>query len=176
MAYVAVEVSCSPKGVEKYPVPTTIKIAKIFASVAEISREFAEDKIIKAESECTGQDVYYLLWKLDTPLNLDRCIQKDNIISNCGMWLPDSQRLYADGANLNVELVPDEKIQQRARERAAAEKAAQRLKKGTRRNVDDYPSEEAEALGDYEHKRRHVSSDGARFSRTNSGTPWNKFA
>ncbi len=124
MAYVCVEVSCSPNGDTRYPVPTTLKIVRIFASAEEATHEFPEDQAFKAESEFTGQDVYYLLWKTDEALNLDRNVVADNTISNVGGWLPDSDRMYTDVSDLAVELIPPARIKARAKERERAQKAA----------------------------------------------------
>lgn len=123
MAYVVAEISCSPNGEERFPVPTTIRICRIFADAADAAAEFESDKLFKAESEFSGQDVYYVLWKLDTQLNLDRSIVQENVISNCGMWLPQNSRIYNEVADLEVEIVPPERVKQRAKQRAAAERA-----------------------------------------------------
>jgi len=122
MAYVVAEISCSPNGDERYPVPTTIRICRIFADAADAAAEFESDKLFKAESEFSGQDVYYVLWKLDTQLNLDRSIIQENIIANCGLWLPQNSRIYNEVADLEVEIVAPERVKQRAKQRAAAER------------------------------------------------------
>lgn len=174
MAYVALEVCCSPQGNEKYPTPTTIRIAKIFANADDLTKNFSNDIIIRAESEYIGQDVYYLLWKLDEPLNIDRCTISENRISNCGMWLPDSERIYTE-SELEVELVPPEIIKQRARQKAAAERAANRG--NARRNVTDYTDGNDERYGDCYERRSRTSSSTSQFSTSAwSGTPWKTFA
>lgn len=188
MAYVVVEICCAPNGEHKYAVPTTLRIARIFADATEAAKEFAQDTYYKAESEYAGQDIYYVLWKLDEPLNLDRCIIQDNSISNCGMWLPDSERLYADVGDLEVELMPPERIKQRAKAKAQAEKAALAAAQKSRRgNVkiarggdDDGNENIGGGGGDGEYHSSSSSSShnpNARYARgIAAGTPWKKFA
>ena len=110
MALVCLEVSCAPNGEERYPVPTTVKIVRIFADAREAAKEFPDDRIHPAESEYGGQDVYFVLWKTDDPLNIDRCATQGNNISNCGMWLPQSERVYGNVTDLEVELIAPQRI------------------------------------------------------------------
>jgi hypothetical protein len=125
MAYVCLEVKCSPTGEEKFPVPTTIRIARIFADAADAAKSFPSDQIIKADAAYAGQDVCYLLWKTDEPLNIDRCVETGNVISNCGMWLPADRRIYGETCDLSVELVPPARLIERQRQRAAAQRVAE---------------------------------------------------
>ncbi len=125
MAYLLVEIACSPVGTEKYPVPTTIRIARIYASADEAASEFPTDQIVPPPSEYRGQSLYYVLWKSDDPLNLDReATEGENIVSNCGMWLEMSKRPTGDVTDLSVELVPPERVKARAKQRALAQRAA----------------------------------------------------
>ena len=172
MACVCLEVCCSANGDDKYPVPTTIKIVRIFADEREAAREFPEDQAIKAESEFLGQDIYYLLWKTDEPLNIDRCIIGDNSISNVGMWLPDSERIYTDVSDMGVELVPPQRIKARAKARELAEKKKQKTKP-RRETVVEY--EDGEERPYYQTSSRIGSASGGNaIGRGTQGTPWRK--
>jgi len=124
MAYVCLEISCQPNGEEAYPVPTKIRIARIFSDAVEAAEEFPEDQIIKADTAYSGQDIYYVCWKTDEPLNIDRYLETDNCISNCGMWLPDEQRIFGNVCDLSVELVAPARLADRQRKRVAAQRAA----------------------------------------------------
>lgn len=105
--------------------PTTIRIARIFADAADAAKSFPSDQIIKADAAYAGQDVYYLLWKTDEPLNIDRCVETGNVLSNCGMWLPADRRIYGETCDLGVELVPPARLADRQRQRAAAQRVAE---------------------------------------------------
>ena len=105
------EISCAPTGEEKYPVPTTMRIARVFGTEAEAKAEFSEDQLHGAEGEYVGQNVYYLLWNTAEGLNLDREIVQDNAISFCGSWLPDSERIIG---STDLELCSTEKLRERA--------------------------------------------------------------
>lgn len=118
MALVCLEISCAPTGDEKYPVPTTIRVARIFATRDEARHEFGDDMIYRPDPEYAGQDVYFCLWDTSEPLNIDRCRAQDNTLSNCGMWLPDTERVYG-ATDLEVELVPPERIRARKKQKAA---------------------------------------------------------
>lgn len=176
--YAIVEVNCAPTGSESYPVPTTMRIARIFADGAEAAREFPEDKLIEPDAEYRGQDVYYVLWRMDEPLNLDRCIVKENTISNTGMWLPASERIFSNTTDLTtVKVAAPDRVKQRAQKKAAALKQA-----GARNTIG---GEAAAAIADVHdplHASRGIHSargaaaiPGARYGRAGSGTPWNQF-
>lgn len=204
MAYVVAEISCAPHGEEMYPVPSTFRICRIFANATEAEAEFGQDAIYKAPIEYSGQDVYYVLYKLDEPLNLDRCIQPANTINNCGMWLSSEQRIYGDVSDLNVELVPPERLRARAREKAAAAKMARHKQRTTKSTSskkvsysngnggggDDDDEEEIRTgyrgdndddeddMGRHQHQsaRSVTAIPGARYASPRSGSLWNKFA
>lgn len=124
MVLVCLEVSCSPTGEDKYPVPTTIRIARIFADAKDVAENFPSDKIIEADSAYVGQNVYYICWNTDEPLNIDRSTETDNVISNCGMWLPAASRVFGDVCGLEMELVAPARLAERQRKRAAAQRVA----------------------------------------------------
>ena len=169
MAYVCVEVCCSPNGDERYPVPTTLRMVAIYANRKE-ALEKCEDQAIKAQSEFAGQDIYYLLWKTDEPLNIDRNITQDNTISNVGSWLPDSERLYGVVSDLKVELVPPERIKQRAAQREKAT-ATQEVKKKVRsRPAPDEPFVTTD-MPEYRPPRMSTGAGGTALGRT-AGAPW----
>lgn len=179
MAYVCVEVSCAPNGEEKYPVPTTLRMVRIFADAREAAQEFTQDQIIKAESEYSGQDIYYLLWKTDEPLNLDRVIVQDNTIHNCGMWLPESERIYNDVSDLEVELIPPQRIKQRAKQREMAQRnaAKERKRAGGKKKTSivygdtDQFDDDSEYVGS---GRIGSAAGGNSVGRSASGAPWRK--
>lgn len=173
MALVCLEISCSPHGDDKYPVPTKIRVARVFADATQAAREFGDDMMYRADTEYAGQDVYFVLWNTSEELNLDRMRSADNTVSNCGMWLPDSARVYGI-TDLEVELVPPEKIKARTRKTAKAvrEAAAAPVAEKPENPNDGYHSDEDGYVG----KRARVAVAGGRYGRSKSGTAtWNKF-
>ena len=185
MAYVCVEISCAPNGEEKYPVPTTLRIARIFADSKEAAKEFDQDLFYKAEPEVSGQDIYYLLWDTRKPLNLDRFRVHDNSISNCGMWLDDNERIFGD-VELNVELIPPERIKVRNRAKAAAVRAEKKVdgKGGDEKKPDRKPKAPAKDAYDdgyhsdedgYNSQRGASAIAGAVYAKHGGGTPWKKY-
>lgn len=139
MAIVCLEVLCSGHGDDSYPVPTTIRIAQIFASYDQADEEFPEDVLKAPPTHVPGQDVYYVIWDTNEPLNIDRASDKNNVLSNCGSWLPDTERIFAD-VDLEVEMVPPERMEARRRQRAAAKRAleaAEARDRGEAYNADD---------------------------------------
>jgi hypothetical protein len=177
MACVCVEVCCSPNGEDKYAVPTTIKIVRIFADTREAAKEFSTDQAFKAESEFAGQDIYYLLWKTDEPLNIDRCIVGDNTISNVGMWLPDSDRIYSDVSDLEVELVPPQRVKARAKVRERAQRQATQERSKTRKHntkVDRGESGFGHEDEGQSRSRLGSAAGGATIGRGRGGGMWNK--
>jgi hypothetical protein len=189
MAYVIAEISCAPNGQECYPVPTTFRICKVFGSGQDAAAEFDQDVLWPASDETKGQNVYYVLWKTDEPLNLDRCIQTDNKISNCGMWLSDDQRMYGD-VDLDTELVAPERLQERAKKRQAAARVALRQKQledakknGGKRSVTtiDYDRVDTISSGGETDtggpaRGGAAAVPGGRYATPRAGTLWNRFA
>jgi hypothetical protein len=176
MVYAIVEVCCSPNGDEKYPVPTTLQLVRIFSDAREAMQEFPSDQVIKAESEYAGQDIYYLLWNTDEKMNLDRCIQADNVISNVGLWLPENERLYGDVTDLEVELIPPQRIKQRAKQR---ERAQQTASKERKRQGDGKKARTTINYGDEQTDEEYQGSGrigppagGTSVGRSIGGTPW----
>lgn len=179
MPLVCLEVSCAPNGTEKYPVPTTIRLARVFAGATDAAKHFDGDLLWAPDAEYAGQDVYYVLWDTSEPLNIDRTRNPENIVSNCGHWLSDEQRLYGN-TELEVEMVPPEKLRERERMRRAAERTAKKQPGGG--GAITYANDDHDAGGFHSDDDGYASRPtqqgsgvGISKRRRGAGNIWNKY-
>lgn len=175
MVYVLVEVSCAPQGEGSYPVPTTFKLVRVFASRADANAEWNQgDTVHRAEAENAGQDVYYLVWNTSEPLNLDRHTTNTNNTSNCGMWLPDSKRVFSDTTDIHYELRPPARVIQKARKRQQVSTiSTDGNKYQTARNNSQWFDEEDEDEHEYgEYRPLPPPQRRPVYGRRGGGTPW----
>lgn len=119
--WVLLEVKCAPHPADASPVPTTIDIVKLFGSEEEAMAWLVEpgDVIHRPDQEFQGQEVYQLVWNLDEPLNLDRSIDNSREVYEVGEWLPSEKRILADTIIKDWEILPPEKVAERAEKRKA---------------------------------------------------------
>jgi hypothetical protein len=117
MVFCIAEIRCAPGS--QGPIPTTIKIVKVFGTVSEMLASFPKD-LFHSDPDFKGQDVYQVMWDTDEALNLDRSIVRDNKISNTAMWLPESKKIY--GETNTIACTPD--AAKRSKQKVLAAKRA----------------------------------------------------
>lgn len=172
MVYVLVEVSCAPQGDGSYPVPTTFKLVRVFASRADANADWNQGDIVhRAEAENSGQDVYYLVWNTNEALNLDRHTTNTNNTSNCGMWLPDSNRVFSDTTDIHYELRPPARVIENARKRKQVTSISTN-KYQTARGDSQWFDDDNDDEGEHEYQNYRPSQHRPVYGRRGGGTPW----
>lgn len=120
------EVRCFPHPSDSYPIPTTMKLVKVFATEQEAIADgwATQDRVYNPPEEFAGQQVYQMIWNTDEPVNLDRHIQNTRKVSNVGEWLPESKQIWSDTSDIQLQPIPPERLKERARRREMAQKVA----------------------------------------------------